>query len=112
MTLEPPRRSSVRPGSGLFERVIGASSGYSWLPVAELMTVVSGKDASDRFIGGAVDRQSETVGLVRGNLATLVVPFTFFTVSGDTSGRADRPRIRSARSATAQRNSLGANSLR
>ena len=47
------------------------------------MTVVSGKDASDRFIGGAVDHQSKTVALVRGNLATLVVPFTYFIVSGD-----------------------------
>ena len=56
LTLEPPRPESVPALSGLFERVIGASSGYSWLPVEELMTVVSGKDASDRFIGGAADR--------------------------------------------------------
>ena len=83
LTLEPPRPESVPALSGLFERVIGASSGYSWLPVEELMTVVSGKDASDRFIGGAADRQSETLALVRGNLATLVVPFSYFTESGD-----------------------------
>jgi len=83
LTLEPPRPESVPPLSGLFERVIGASSGYSWLPVGELMTVLSGKEASDRFIGGAVDRQSETLALVRGNLATLVVPFSYFTESGD-----------------------------
>ena len=83
LTLEPPRPESVPSLSGLFERVIGASSGYSWLPVEQLMTVVSGKDASDRFIGGAVDRQSQTLALVRGNLATLVVPFSYFTESGD-----------------------------
>jgi hypothetical protein len=83
LTLEPPRPESVPSLSGLFERVIGASSGYSWLPVEELMTVVSGKDASDRFIGGAADRQSEALALVRGNLATLVVPFSDFTESGD-----------------------------
>jgi hypothetical protein len=83
LTLEPPRPESVPTLSGLFDRVVGASSGYSWLPVAELMAVVSGKDASDRFIGGAIDRYSNTLALVRGNLATLVVPFSYFTESGD-----------------------------
>jgi hypothetical protein len=83
LTLEPPRRESVPPLFGLFDRVIGASSGYSWLPVKELMTVVSEQDASDRFIGGAADRQSETLALVRGNLATIVVPFAYFVESGD-----------------------------
>jgi hypothetical protein len=83
LTLEPPRPESVPSLSGLFGRVIGASSGYSWLAAEELMTVVSGKDASDRFIGGAADQQSETLALVRGNRATLVVPFSYFTESGD-----------------------------
>jgi len=83
LMLEPPRPESVPSLSGLFERVIGASSGYAWLPVDQLMTVVSGKDASDRFIGAAVDRQSRTLALVRGNLTTLVVPFSYFTESGD-----------------------------
>lgn len=83
LTLEPPRPESVPSLSGLFERVIGASSGYSWLPAEELMTVVTGKDASDRFIGGAADQQGETLALVRGNRATLVVPFSYFTESGD-----------------------------
>jgi hypothetical protein len=83
LTLEPPRPESVPSLSGLFERVIGVSSGYSWLPVDQLMTVVSGKDTSHRFIGGAADQQGETLALVRGNLATLVVPFSYFTESGD-----------------------------
>ena len=83
LTLEPPRPESVPSLSGIFDRVIGASSGYSWLPVEELMMVVSEQDASDRFIGGAADRQSETLALVRGNLATIVVPFAYFVESGD-----------------------------
>jgi hypothetical protein len=83
LTLEPPRPESVPSLFGLFERVIGASSGYSWLPAEELMTVVTGKDASDRFIGGAADQQGETLALVRGNRATLVVPFSYFNESGD-----------------------------
>ena len=83
LTLEPPRAESVPSLSGLFERVVGTSPGYSWLPVAELMNVVSGKDAPDRFIGGAADRHSETLALVRGNLTTLVVPFSYFIEAGD-----------------------------
>lgn len=83
LTIEPPRPESVPSLTGLFERVIGAIPGYSWLPVEELPTVLSGKDAADRFIGGAADAQGKTVALVRGNLSTLVVPFSYFTPSGD-----------------------------
>ncbi len=83
LTIEPPRPESVPSLTGLFERVIGASPGYTWLPEGELPTVLSGKDAADRFIGGAADAQGETVALVRGNLSTLVVPFAHFKPSGD-----------------------------
>ncbi len=83
LTIEPPRPESVPSLSGLFERVIGAIPGYTWLPLEELPTVVSGKDAADRFIGGAADAQGRTVALVRGNLTTLVVPFSYFKPSGD-----------------------------
>lgn len=83
LTLEPPRPESVPSLCGLFERVIGAIAGYRWLPFEELPTVLSGKAAADRFIGGAADPQGETFALVRGNLATLVVPFAYFKTSGD-----------------------------
>jgi hypothetical protein len=83
LTLEPPRPESVPSLSGLFERVIGAIAGYRWLPFDELPTVLSGKDAADRFIGGAADVAGETLALVRGNLTTIVVPFTYFDPSGD-----------------------------
>jgi hypothetical protein len=83
VTLEAPRPASVPALWGLFERVTGASPAYSWLPVKELMTVVSGKDAFDRFIGGAADPAREALALVRGNLSTLVIPFSYFPESGD-----------------------------
>lgn len=83
LTLEPPRPESVASLSALFERVIGAIPGYAWLPKEEVPTVVSAKDASDRFIGGAVDMAGKTVSLVRGNLSMLVVPFSHFKASGD-----------------------------
>jgi hypothetical protein len=82
LTLEPPRPESVPSLSGIFERVIGAIPGYRWLPLEELPTVLSGKDAADRFIGGAADAVGKTLALVRGNLATLVVPFAYFKASG------------------------------
>ena len=68
VTIEPPRPESVPSLSGLFEKVIGAMPGYSWLPVEELPTVLSGKEKMDRFIGGAADAEGKTVALVRGNL--------------------------------------------
>ena len=83
ITLEPPRPESVPSLSGIFERVIGANAGYRWLPHEELPALFSGRDAADRFIGGAADPQSGTLALVRGNLTTLVVPFSFFKPSGD-----------------------------
>jgi hypothetical protein len=83
LTLEPPRPESVPSLSGIFERVVGASRGYSWLPLEELMTVVTNKDAADRFIAGAADSLSQTVALVRGNRMTVVVPFSFFHESGN-----------------------------
>lgn len=83
LTLEPPRPESVASLSALFERVIGAIPGYAWLPKEEVPTVVSAKDAADRFIGGAVDVAGKTVSLVRGDLSMLVVPFSHFKASGD-----------------------------
>ena len=83
LTLEPPRPESVPSLAGIFERVIGASVGYSWLPVEELMTVLTSKDAADRFIAGAADPISQTVALVRGNRSTIVVPFSFFHESSN-----------------------------
>jgi hypothetical protein len=83
LALEPPRPESVPSLAGIFERVIGAIPGYRWLPLEELPTVLSGKDADHRFIGGAADAPSKTLALVRGNLATLVVRFAYFKASGD-----------------------------
>ena len=83
LTLEPPRPESIPSLSGIFERVIGAIPGYKWLPLEELPTALSGKDAADHCIGGAADAKSKTLALVRGNLATLVVPFAYLKASGE-----------------------------
>ena len=83
LTLESPRPESVPTLSGIFERVVGAVGCHAWLPLEELMIVISGTSSSDRFIGGAVDFESKTLALVRGDLAILVVPFAYFAESGD-----------------------------
>ena len=83
LTLRPPRPESVPSLWGLFEKVIGATPGYTWLPAEELLAVVSEQDAADRFIGGAYDQVGQTLALVRGDLSTLVVPSRHFTPSGD-----------------------------
>ncbi len=83
LTLKPPRPESVPSLSAIFERVIGAIAAYAWLPFQELPTVLSGKDAADRFIGGTADPKSETLALVQGNLESFVVPFAYFKTSGD-----------------------------
>lgn len=83
LTIEPPRPECVPSLSGLFERVIGATAIHAWLPAEEMPAVLIGKDAAERFIGGFADSQGRTIALVRGNLSTLVVPFDFFTPSGD-----------------------------
>src|SRR5262249_41041411 len=83
LTIEPPRPESVPALSGLFEHVIGAIAGYAWLPADEMPTVLIGKEAAERFIGGAADPPSKTVALRRGNLSKLVVPFGYFRPSGD-----------------------------
>jgi hypothetical protein len=83
LTIDPPRSESIPSLSGIFEHVIGASPGFTWILPEEMESTLLADDASDRFIGGAVDLKGRTLALVRGNLATLVVTFDYFTPSGD-----------------------------
>ena len=83
VTIEPPRSGIVPPLFGWFETVIGVGLGYRWLPVEEFLAVLTDDDATDRFIGGVVDMESETVVLVRGNLQSVVLTFPFFEPSGN-----------------------------
>ncbi len=40
-------------------------------------------DASDRFIGGSVDLKAKALTLLRGDITTVVAPFSIFPQSGD-----------------------------
>jgi hypothetical protein len=82
LTMEPPRTESVPTLLGVFGKVIGLG-GYRWLPVEELIKVLTGNDAVNRFIGGAADSESRTLALVRGDRQTVVVPFSLFAETAD-----------------------------
>ena len=68
ITLVPPRLESIAALLGLFQPVFGLVEGFEWLPHAELVEAITSDDASDRFIGGSVDRKSKTLTLLRGDI--------------------------------------------
>ena len=65
-----------------FDR-IAFGSRAAFLLGEELAEALTAENRSDLFIGGTVDKGSETVTLWRGNLDALVVPFSAFPSSGD-----------------------------
>lgn len=83
LTLSPPRLESIPSLLGLFGRVVGVISGCRWLPKEELISIIGEEDAADRFIGGSVDAATKRLTLVRGDLKSIVVPFSLFPESGD-----------------------------
>jgi hypothetical protein len=84
VTLKPPRAESIAALLGLFDSpVFGLIEGFHWLPSDELIAALMRDDASDRFIGGSVDPKAKALTLLRGNLKTVVVPFSAFPASGD-----------------------------
>jgi hypothetical protein len=83
ITLTPPRSESIPALLGLFHPVFGLIEEFRWLPKAELIDVLTRGDASDRFIGGSADVKAKTLTLLRGNLETVIAPFSIFSKSGD-----------------------------
>ena len=83
LMIEPPPAESVPSLLGVFGTVLGLGKDSRWLPVEELVKVITGNDAANRFIGGAADLETETIALVRGDRETMVLPFSAFESSGD-----------------------------
>jgi DNA-binding Xre family transcriptional regulator len=54
-----------------------------FIPAKELAEVLKAENRSDLFIGGCVDRATETITFWRGDLKPLTVPFAAFARSGD-----------------------------
>src|SRR5271166_3556478 len=83
ITLTPPRSESIPALLGLFHPVFGLGEGFQWLPKEELVEAITRDDASERFIGGSVDLKAKTLTLLRGDITSVVAPFSIFARSGD-----------------------------
>jgi len=68
--------------SSAFRRIAFTPNG-GFLPADDLAEVLSAENRSDLFLGGFVNRPTETITLWRGNLESLTVPFSAFPRSGD-----------------------------
>jgi hypothetical protein len=83
ITLTPPRSESISALLSIFHPVFGIVEGFKWLPIEELVGVITRDDASDRIIGGSVDAKAKTLTLLRGDIEAVVAPFGMFQNSGD-----------------------------
>jgi hypothetical protein len=83
ITLKPPRSESIPALLNLFHPVFGLVEGFQWLPAEELVEVIVLADASDRLLGGSVDPKGKTLTLLRGDITSLVAPFSILPSSGD-----------------------------
>jgi hypothetical protein len=83
LTLTPPRLESIPALLDFFHPVFGLVEGFRWLPKDELIGIIMRDDASDHFIGGSVDPKAKALALLRGDLGTVVAPFSVFQESGD-----------------------------
>ncbi len=79
----PPRSESIPALLGLFHPVFGLVEGFQWLPKDELVEAITRDDAADRFIGGSVDLKAKALTLLRGDMETVVAPFSSFAKAGD-----------------------------
>lgn len=83
LLLEQPEHSRVTVLRSLFDRVSGDEPSFEFLPLDEMLEVLGAPTevARDLIIGGKADHVMEALVLVRGDLGTLVVPFSVFKPS-------------------------------
>ena len=84
LMLEPPEHSQVPLLRSLFDRVSGDEPCFEFLPLDELLEVLSApaEVARDLILGGSVDHEVRALVLVRGDLSTVVAPFSAFKPAG------------------------------
>jgi DNA-binding Xre family transcriptional regulator len=68
--------------SSLFRRIAFAVDG-DFIPAEELAEVLDAENRADLFIGGFVNKATETITFWRGDLESLTVPFSAFEKSRD-----------------------------
>jgi hypothetical protein len=91
--LMPPRSESVPALLGLFHPVFGVVEEFHWLPKDELVEAIIRDDASDLFIVGSADMKAKTLILLRGDITSLIVPFSLFSKAGNGTAP-DFPKLR------------------
>jgi DNA-binding Xre family transcriptional regulator len=67
--------------SSLFRRIAFTADG-GFIPASELAEVLNAENRADLFIGGFVNKATDTITFWRGNLESLTVPFSAFEKSG------------------------------
>lgn len=72
---KPPERAFLR---AVFESVVAGNEDIQLLKPDDLFEVLSAAHRANLFIGGAVAPAAKSVVLVRGDLTSLVVPFSWF----------------------------------
>lgn len=91
LMLQPPARTElVPPLHSQFRRVVGEVPHFRMLPSDQLAEVLAGKNRTDLFVGGIVDRSSGTITLARGDLTTVTVPLSVFDTEGPCKPDFDR----------------------
>lgn len=73
-----PGRSEVLRAA--FRYVVSIDDGVTLLPLDQLVEVMASTEREDLFVGVATDQEDRAVVLVRGTLAPLIVPLSFFGV--------------------------------
>lgn len=83
VTIESPRPKSIPGLTSHFRRLVGTAPDSTFLPLEELLDVLSAPthEAAGLFIAGVADLESETLALTRGNFRTITAPFSMFQPS-------------------------------
>jgi len=84
MLAPSPRSELIPPLRSHFRRIIGDLPPFRILPLEQLAEVLTSPRRSDLFIGGCLDRATESLTLVRGDLNLLTVPLRIFRTRGAT----------------------------
>ncbi len=84
MLAPSPRSELIPPLRSYFRRIIGDLPPFKILPPDQLAEVLTSPRRSDLFIGGCIDRATESLTLVRGDLNLLTIPLRVFQTRGPT----------------------------
>jgi hypothetical protein len=77
-----PRPEALLPARNLFTHVAWANDRKHWLPVKDLVAVLSRPDKRRLIVGGLVDRGTATLTVYRGDLSSITVALASFKPTG------------------------------